>query len=219
MYLTILFAILAFFIGYKIFTILGSSEYDIDITEEDRKTLDAIKEDILKKAQDAEKKLSMNAAIKEESKYSTEIQKVFQAIRAFQKDFTAHDFIVGASNAFSMIIGAFSKNDQNTLKNLVDNKQLERFSQIHEGLKNNRQEKVQNVISVIKCDIIDARINNDTAFIEFDMESEQISWIQDSSNGTILSGSKTAIINCKDRLTFYKKIQTPSNIWLLTSNA
>ncbi len=149
-----------------------------------------------------------------EASLPEKIKESIAKIRGIDKSFNIHNFINGAKKAFEIILGAFSSNDQDTLKKMLSEKVYENFNNaIESRIARNEKEEVT-IVSIKNITVLDASLESNLAEIKVKIESEQIKVIKDAQ-GKIISGSLSKILNFEDTWKFSKKIGGSSSIWKL----
>ncbi len=218
MLVTLLFAIVAFIIGYKLYIALGDTSHDREMTQEEKQAMEEFRkifnEGIDKAVQDNE--ITISSA--KEAEFPADQREIFDQVRIYNPEFTAEGFLNGAKKAFEIIISAVSNSDQATLSNLVVGQALSAFGAEIEKNKANAQVRKINIVGVQNIEIVGVEKIDSQAYITTKIESEQISWVEDAVSGEIIQGSKTAIRKYVDKWVFAKKINSKSNIWLLVKN-
>ena len=127
-------------------------------------------------------------------------------------------FINGAKMAFEMIINAFSKDDSETLKNLLSEKIFQGFSLAIEERKANEKKLTTNLISIDKVEILSAMLIENQASIVVKIISKQINYISDKEQ-KIIEGKKDEISEITDLWTFKKDVKSSNPNWLVSATS
>ena len=127
-------------------------------------------------------------------------------------------FINGAKMAFEMIINAFSKDDSETLKNLLSEKIFQGFSLAIEERKTNEKKLTTNLISIDKVEILSAMLIENQASIVVKIISKQINYISDKEQ-VIIEGKKDEISEITDLWTFKKDIKSSNPNWFVSATS
>ncbi len=127
-------------------------------------------------------------------------------------------FINGAKMAFEMIINAFSKDDSETLKNLLSEKIFQGFNSAIEDRKTKEQKLTTNLISIDKVEILSGMLIENQASIVVKIISKQINYISDKEQ-KITEGTKDEIAEITDIWTFKKDVKSPNPNWLVSATS
>ena len=127
-------------------------------------------------------------------------------------------FMNGAKMAFEMVINAFSKDDIETLKNLLSEKILQGFSLAIEDRKAKEIKLTTNLISIDKAEILSAMLIENQASIVVKIVSKQINYISDKEQ-KIIEGKKDEISEITDIWTFKKDVKSPNPNWLVSATS
>ena len=127
-------------------------------------------------------------------------------------------FINGAKMAFEMVINAFSKDDVETLKNLLSEKILQGFSLAIEDRKTKELKLTTNLISIDKAEILSAMLIDNQASIVVKITSKQINYVADKEQ-KIIEGTKDEISEINDIWTFKKDVKSPNPNWLVSATS
>ncbi len=215
----IIFALLAFFIGRRLYKALGDTKHDNELSEENKKAYQQFKESLLKDAEPIEgeaAQIYITSAM--EAEMNEEERGILDAVRDHTPDFTADKFVRGAGSAFEIILKAYAEQDKSTLQRLVADAMLDKFMQDIDHLQSNAQKRNIAVVSILSTKILSVIRQDSRAMIKVKFESEQISNIVDTVSGELVSGSASRVIKCVDTWTFAKTITSKSKNWILISN-
>ena len=135
-------------------------------------------------------------------------------IRAADPSFEPTTFVSGAVAAFEIVVQAFAEGDKDSLRGLLNNEVLDNF-----GLEIDKREKAgetleTTVIGIKKENIIEARVNGETAFITVEILSEQVNVVRDSDGQTI-DGDENQITTVTDIWTFARNTRARDPNWRL----
>jgi predicted lipid-binding transport protein (Tim44 family) len=214
----IIFALLAFFIGRKLYKTLGDTSYDNEMSEENKKAYEQFKESLLKETEEAQDGEQINIVSALEAEMGELERKIFEDIRAYVPSFTADKFLLGAKSAFQMILEAYAKQQLDVLEKLVSSAMLSQFTDSIKQLQANAQRQNITIVGVQNAKILNVSKQDSNAIIEVEFESEQISNITDTNSGELVNGSLSKVIKRHDVWKFSKKINSKSNIWILVGN-
>ena len=135
-------------------------------------------------------------------------------ISAAAPSFEPTTFVSGAVAAFEIVVQAFAEGDRDSLRGLLNNEVLDNF-----GLEIDKREKAgetleTTVIGIKKENIIEARVNGETAFITVEILSEQVNVVRDS-DGQIIDGDENQITTVTDIWTFARNTRARDPNWRL----
>ena len=135
-------------------------------------------------------------------------------IRAADPSFDSATFVSGAKAAFEIVVQAFADGDRDSLRGLLNNEVLDNFS-----LEIDKREKAgetleTTVIGIKKENIVEARVNGETAFITLEILSEQVNVVRDAAGETI-DGDGNQITMVTDIWTFARNTRARDPNWRL----
>jgi len=119
-----------------------------------------------------------------------------------------------AAGLAEIVVQAFAEGDKDSLRGLLNNEVLENFS-----LEIDKREKAgetleTTVIGIKKENIIEARVNGETAFITVEILSEQVNVVRDAAGKTI-DGDENQITTVTDIWTFARNTRARDPNWRL----
>jgi len=144
------------------------------------------------------------------------LKAVFYDMRKVDKNFSEEKFLTGAKKAFEMIVEAFNKGDTETLKNLVDEKILNKFTAAIEGYKARGEKIEQTLVGFKEAKILNASLTGTEAKITVEFETEQAKVVTDA-NGAVIEGDAVMISTVIDIWEFKRDLKAKSPNWLLIS--
>lgn len=147
----------------------------------------------------------------------TSVVQAVSTISAYDKGFTFAWFMIGAKKAFEMVVEAFSKADEKTLKNLLSEEVFEQFQgELKTQEKQKRRAEIT-LISVLDCSVVGASIQKNMANFTVKFVSEQIRVTRDIETGKIVEGNATQIDRVEDTWTFSRNIRASNPNWQVTA--
>ena len=158
----------------------------------------------------------VNAADKKDdfgTQYGSLAEK-FVAMRAIDREFSPEDFLHGARAAYEMVITAFSKRDQDTLKMLLSDEMYKSFSLSLKDAETEKRFNDTTLVAITKADIKDAKLSGNQATITVAFVSEQIHLIRDE-NGAILEGNPSQQHAVEDEWVFTRNLTSSSPNWTI----
>ena len=155
----------------------------------------------------SEKKLFNNKPIENETKDSIFSEQVMEysqkQILSLDKNFSFHNFIQGAKEAFKIIVEAFNNKKVEEIKHLVSTEVYNNFQKAID-LKNNNYETFN--ISSVKASILNIEVVKNYANIKVKFLSSQ---------KVTLNNKIKNLENIKDIWTFKKDMTTNNLVWKL----
>ena len=129
-------------------------------------------------------------------------------------NFSEEEFIIGAKQAFKIIIEAFVDSDIEKLKPLIDYELLKSFTKSISEREARQEKQFVDIIAVNKLDIINISLNDNVASISIKIESEQIKYTIDK-NDKIIDGNKEVSEIIKDKWVLERDISSNNPNWKL----
>ena len=137
-----------------------------------------------------------------------------EVLKKGDPNFSEEEFIIGAKQAFKIIIEAFVDSDVEKLKPLIDYELLKSFTKSISEREARQEKQFVDIISIIKLDIINISLNDNVASISIKIESEQIKYTIDK-NDTIIDGNKEVSEIIKDKWVLERDISSNDPNWKL----
>ena len=194
----IILGLLALFLGFRLKNLLGDrSGYGEDVNN-----LETYNE----KKPDNNNVINLN-----KKKISGE---GLEVLKKGDPNFSEEEFLVGAKQAFKIIIEAFVDSDVEKLKPLIDYELLKSFTKSISEREARQEKQFVDIISIIKLDIIKISLNDNVASISIKIESEQIKYTIDK-NDKIIDGNKEVSEIIKDKWVLERDISSNDPNWKL----
>lgn len=207
----LIFAAIAIFIFSRLFKVLGDTRYENEISAEAKEYFSHLKSELGEEA--GKVAVDIEIASGTEAGLSEEQRSVFDLLRHKDKTLTADKFLGGAKTAYEMLIKAFAEKDLETLGALLSEEVYKDFAAALQNETSSQVTHENAVVSFKRCEITDATIEKDVAFISVAFETEQVKAIKDALSGEIVSGSSTKIHLVTDEWTFAKDLKSSSKMW------
>jgi predicted lipid-binding transport protein (Tim44 family) len=137
-------------------------------------------------------------------------------IKLADRDFDARQFVAGARSAFEMIIGAFAEGDVKTLRPLLANDVYDDFSGAIRQREENKESLETTLIGITTAEIIEAEMQQKTAFVTVKFVSEQVNVTRDSE-GRIVDGDPNHVSKVTDIWTFARNTRSRDPNWALVA--
>jgi len=194
----IILGLLALFLGFRLKNLLGDrSGYGEDVNN-----LETYNE----KKPDNNNVINLN-----KKKISGE---GLEVLKKGDPNFSKEEFIIGAKQAFKIIIEAFVDSDVEKLKPLIDYELLKSFTKSISEREARQEKQFVDIISIIKLDIVNISLNDNIASISIKIESEQIKYTIDK-NDKIIDGNKEVSEIIKDKWVLERDISSNNPNWKL----
>ena len=194
----IILGLLALFLGFRLKNLLGDrSGYGEDVNN-----LETYNE----KKPDNNNVINLN-----KKKISGE---GLEVLKKGDPNFSEEEFIIGAKQAFKIIIEAFVDSDVEKLKPLIDYELLKSFTKSISEREARQEKQFVDIISIIKLDIVNISLNDNVASISIKIESEQIKYTIDK-NDNIIDGNKEVSEIIKDKWVLERDISSNNPNWQL----
>ncbi len=225
------FAILAGFILYKLYTILGKDDFN-QPTKKKRKDSngflvrknDASSQDKVVNFPSAKQEpqrpqettLDKRRKIKEPEITNVSLVKQIDKIKNIDLSFSPGMFLEGAKQAFEMVITAFSKGDKNTLRSLLYTDVYNIFSDEIEKREAAKQIYETTLISIDSAEITDVEIKGNHALVTVDFISNQVLLIKDEA-GNVIDGDPADVEEMEDQWVFKRDLTSSNPNWVIIS--
>lgn len=148
------------------------------------------------------------------SKHGDSLAEKFVAMRAIDREFSPDEFLQGARTAYEMVITAFSKRDEDTLKMLLSPDMFKSFAlSLADAQKENRFTDTT-LVAITSAKISSAKLVGNQATLSVDFVSDQIHLIRDVA-GIILEGDPSAQLRVEDAWTFTRNLSSASPNWTI----
>ncbi len=132
------------------------------------------------------------------------------------KNFTQESFLEGSKNAYKMIVQNYASGDLNSIKDFISKEVYDGFSEAISSRNELKQKLFNEVVEFNLVDIIDAKLDKNTAQIKVNFETKIISYGEDST-GQIIEGNKDSPQVIKDIWVFQKPLKSKNPAWELIS--
>jgi predicted lipid-binding transport protein (Tim44 family) len=217
----IFFAVVAVYLGIKLFSVLGKKN-DQDTKLESRRASFALPEAI-----GDNKPVMMPQGIKqpevivknklEDFKFTSDDAKNgIKEIIAKDPSFSIEHFVEGAKIAFEMLLKAFSENDKKTLKSLLSDELFVNFEKHVDDMTAKNHISVKSLVGIDDIEITSAIINGSKFKIGLKFMSEQINVTKDV-NGNIIEGDSKKIEVVEDHWEFERNTRSGNPNWAVVS--
>ena len=137
-------------------------------------------------------------------------------IKLADRDFDETQFAEGAKQAFEMVVGAFAEGDRETLRQLLADDVYRDFEAAISARENAGQRLETTVVNIRDADIIEAELQNKTAFVTIKFVSEQTNALRDR-NGEVVEGDAEHVADVTDIWTFARNTRSRDPNWVLVA--
>jgi predicted lipid-binding transport protein (Tim44 family) len=138
------------------------------------------------------------------------------AIAAASPGFAVDTFLRGAKTAYEMIVSAFASGDLTTLRNLLDKDVFGSFSAAVAGRENRGENMTTQIVSIDQVTIEDAGMRGSSAQITLRFFTKMISATRDKS-GAVISGDPEKSVDIADVWTFARDVSSRDPNWKLAA--
>lgn len=142
------------------------------------------------------------------------VRKGLDAIRSADPEFDPLSFLSGAKVAFEMILQAFAAGDSNALKPLLAPDVLQNFTSAITARQRDKLSVKFTLVGIISLEILDAELKGPDARIKLRFNSEQVNVTQDAE-GRIVDGHPNEVASITDIWTFSRPVTSRDPNWVL----
>lgn len=224
------FALMAVFIGYRLYTTLGKHDGDSKGRPTIHRNAEAMADWINRRNQQPQDAKNMKQAEVEELKpmrtdrdntgiqrnFSAPVQHALEAITTADEDFSVDYFLKGARAAYEMVLKAFTSGDKETLQMLLSPEVYQAFMKQFDSLKAQGYTEQVTLVSVDKADITQAALQGSVAQIEVAFVSQQVIVVKDA-NGRVAEGDPTQMERIEDSWLFQRDVRSDDVNWVIIS--
>jgi len=213
----IVFLLLAAFVGWRLYSILGTRP-----GREDQASVSNVAKLIVPATQrDAAPEPSVETASEPDparwkgiAEPGTPLANSLDALVATDQSFDARQFIAGARGAYEAIVIAFASGDRNTLRELLSRDVFESFV----GAIADREKRGETVettfVGIEKADLHHVQLRGNAAQITVRFLSKLITATRDAA-GAITDGAADKVVDVTDIWTFARELNSRDPVWKL----
>ncbi|WP_119302377.1 Tim44/TimA family putative adaptor protein [Dongia deserti] len=221
------FAIVAAFLGWRLYSVLGrrtghekpfdpfrtkDTEAPATLPERDGNVRHLPEPPARHDRADRERR-KLEAAI---GAVAGDVRRGLDAIRNADPKFDPVDFVVGARVAFDMIVNEFAQGDTKALRPLLNDQVYSNFTAAIEERNRNKHRHETTVVGILSADIAAAELKGDEAQVAVKFVSQQINVTKDQE-GRIIDGDPSEVANITDIWTFARSIKSRDPNWVLVA--
>lgn len=139
-----------------------------------------------------------------------------RAIQQLEPDFDEKAFLVGARQAFGLIVTAYAKGDKALLQSLLAPDVFKAFEQTIDSRAEKGERLEFRLDDIRSTDLVSAALKDSTASLRVEFLSEQQSLLY-NSDGALIDGEPNRITEVIDTWTFERKLKDPDPTWRLVT--
>lgn len=137
-------------------------------------------------------------------------------IKLADRDFDEDGFVEGARAAFEMVVNAYAEGDRKMLRQLLANDVYSDFETAIDEREQAGQTLETTLVNIKTAEIIEAELQNRTAFVTVKFVSEQINLLKDSE-GNRVEGDGEHVAEVTDIWTFARNTRSRDPNWTLVA--
>jgi predicted lipid-binding transport protein (Tim44 family) len=208
---TVIFAMLAAFLGLRLYAVLGKrTGHEQTIAEPVDDSSKLAKPPVaVDDVRDGGPTRVMN-----EDPLDGSVLSGIRAISAADPKFSADDFIQGATSAYQMLLEAFWAGDANALQPYVGADVLEAFSDAIAARKRKKEVLDNRLIRIERATISHAELVNKVARVTVRFDAD-ISAVTRNAKGDVIAGSTSDALPTHDVWTFERQVRASDPNWTL----
>lgn len=216
----VIFALLAGFIAFRLYSVLGQNDEDLaDQYHHSKPRGSSMHEG------DAVMTLSPQGSNEDGVQHygedepiceSTipEVVKVFRELNKYDPLFNENRFMSGAKSAFEIIVESFAQGDKETLETLLTPELFKQFAAEIDARDDKSKAFDTTIIAMPIAEITSAKIKHKKAFIEVKFVTEQVTVLR-NDEGEVISGDPSRTEKLEDIWTFSRLVKTTDPSWHL----
>lgn len=142
------------------------------------------------------------------------VEPVLLSIARIDRGFTLSQFMIGAQDAFVMIVEGFASGDRELLSGLLDAPLYKAFEQAVSRRESEGQSMTTEIHAIRRTEIVDARMQDKMAFITIRFVADETSVIR-NKDGSVAEGNPDRVSETIDIWTFGRNIRDRDPTWFL----
>jgi len=146
----------------------------------------------------------------------TPLERGLTQIKLDDGSFESESFVGGTKVAFEMVVDAFAKGDTKNLRPLLSNDVYGDFSGAIKSRADNNETLENTLVGISEAEIIEAELQDKTAFITVKFVSEQIN-VTRNAEGEVVDGNPGEVTTVTDIWTFARNTQSRDPNWTLVA--
>lgn len=137
-----------------------------------------------------------------------------EAIRRADGVFDPDEFLKGARGAYEMIVQAFADGDRQTLRRFLAQDVYERYEKAIEDREAKGLTQNTDIVRIVEVQIQDAELDGRTAQVQVGFEAE-LSTVMQNAEGEVVEGDPARIRNARETWTFERDVKGRDPNWTL----
>jgi predicted lipid-binding transport protein (Tim44 family) len=150
------------------------------------------------------------------AKAGTPLASGLDAVVAADASFEPRGFVLGARQAYEMLVQSYSKGDRKTLKTYLGDDVFQEFQNAINDRESRGETAETTFVSIDKADIVGAEMRGKHAHITVSFLSKLISATRDKA-GLVVDGSADKVIDVNDVWTFARDVSSRDPNWRLVA--
>ena len=135
-------------------------------------------------------------------------------ITKYDRSFDASNFLIGAQDAFIMIVEAFAEGDRDTLKRFLSEPVYEAFNKTIIDREEKEQQSSMEIHSIRKTEILEAYVKDKIAYVTVKFVADETNVLRDKDD-KIIFGDPDRVAETIDIWTFNRDTRSKDPSWLL----
>ncbi len=148
--------------------------------------------------------------------YSGALAQALTDIELADRGFVPEEFLTGARGAYELIVTGFANGDKSTLGPLLSEDVFDQFEQVIDQRERAGQIVESSFVGIRSADIIGASFNQSIAEITVKFVSELISVTKDQ-DGAVIEGDPNQVREVRDVWTFARDVSSRNPNWVLVA--
>ena len=213
----ILFAMIAAFLVLRLRSVLGKKtghQRPPNLERSTKKEKGPVSDDNLAEFSKSRKEEIDVTDAKSEAAADNPLAPGLTEVKSADPNFNPSEFSEGAKGAFELVVEAYAKGDEETLRTLLNDEVFNDFSAAIKERYDAGETLDFTLIGITTAKIIDARVEGKMAFVTMQFDSEQINITRDKDD-SILSGDPNQIEKISDIWIFARNTQAGDPNWTL----
>jgi predicted lipid-binding transport protein (Tim44 family) len=145
-----------------------------------------------------------------------ELRQGLTAIRRVDPDFDLEGFLMGARQAFEMIVDAFARGDTDQLRPLLADEVYAGFAEAIEQRRAAGETLETEVVAIKEADVVEAHLDGSRALVTVRFVSDQVNVTRDAE-GEVVDGDPEQLAEIVDLWTFGRDTDSRDPNWELAS--
>lgn len=149
---------------------------------------------------------------------ATPLEAGITQIKLADPSFDPRGFVVGAKQAFEMIVGAFAQGDSAALRPLLSDEVYDNFVSDIRRRQQTKQTLETTLVGIKSAEIIEAKMDGRSAVVTMKFVTEQINVTRDAAGQTV-DGDPSHVMTVVDVWTFSRNTRSRDPNWQLVATA